>query len=219
MKKVVVSLLAVVSIILTSGCSGVSQEEYNSLVEENSKLQSDYESIKSEKDKLVNDIDTLQSEKDELQKTLDQENSQSNELYYCFDIETWMLGRPQSAVKQNEVSKYDDDVDLETTYYMEGSQFTVKVVHTIKDTLSPTLTAIHILSYEKAAADKIGNLLDDELKEYVIIYRNYNDGKGNVIMSSFWYLDEEDGELHHKMFSTLYGQKQGIVDEFQKIAG
>lgn len=128
-----------------------------------------------------------------------------------------MLGRPQSSIVQNEVSKYDDNVDLESTIYMEGTNFTAKMVHTIKDTLSPALTAIHIVSYEKAFADGVGDLLDDNLKEYVIIYRNYNDGYGSVIMHSYWYLDD-NAEIHHESFFTLYAQNQGIVDEYNKIA-
>ncbi len=142
--------------------------------------------------------------------------AKSDATDYCFDIDAWMLGRPQSTIVQNEVSKYDDDIDLETTIYMEGTNFTTKMVHTIKDTVSPALTAIHIVSYEKATADGIGNLLDDNLREYVIIYRNYNDGNGSVIMHSYWYLDDND-EIQHEFFFTLYAQNKGIVDEYKKI--
>ncbi len=215
MKKIF-SIILCATVVLTTGCSDVSQGEYNSLFEEKTELKNDNEKLQSEIANLHSELDTLKSEKTELERQHERLQAKSDATDYCFDIDAWMLGRPQSTIVQNEVSKYDDDIDLETTIYMEGTNFTTKMVHTIKDTVSPALTAIHIVSYEKATADGIGNLLDDNLREYVIIYRNYNDGNGSVIMHSYWYLDDND-EIQHEFFFTLYAQNKGIVDEYKKI--
>lgn len=214
MKKVIVSLLTVMTVVFSTGCSGVSQDEYYSLVEENSQLKATNASILSEKNNLEKEYDALKTEKE----ALEQSNLSSDEINYCFDIQTWMLGRPQSSIVKNDVEKYGDDVDLETTYYMENSNFTIKMVHTIKETLSPALTAIHIFSYEKATSNNIEKVLDDELKEYMIIYRNYNEGYGSVIARSFYYLDENN-VIRHNLFFTKYGVNKGIVDEYEKLEG
>lgn len=215
MKKFL-SVILCAAVVMATGCSGVSQGEYNSVFEEKTELKHDNEKLQDEIANLQSELDTLKSEKTELEQQYERLQAKSDATDYCFDIQTWMLGRPQSAITKKEVSKYDDNVDLETTYYIEGNDFTIKMVHTIKDTLSPVSTAIHIFSYEKAVADGIEELLDDQLKEFVIIYRNYNEGLGSVIMSSFWYLDDNN-ELQHELFGTLYAQKQGIADEYDKL--
>lgn|GEM_PF-6853762 len=215
MKKIFSIILCAAAVML-SGCSSISQDEYNSLVEEKTSLKYDNEKLQGEIADLQSELDTIKAEKSELEQKNVEAQAKIDAIDYCFDIDACMLGRPQSSIIQSEVSKYNDNVDLETAIYMEGTHFTSKMVHTIKDTVSPALTAIHIVSYEKAIADGIGNLLDDNLKEYVIIYRNYNDGHGSVIMHSYWYLDDND-EMHHDFFFTLYAQKQGIVDEYKRI--
>lgn len=218
MKKFVISLLAVVAVAFSSGCSGVSQNEYDSLAGENSQLKATNESLLNEKNDLVKEYEALKAEKEQLEQnnSSNNDNNSPDDYDYCFDIQTWMLGRPQSTIAKNEVSKYTDNVDLETTYYWENSELTVKMVHTIKDTLSPTLTAIHIYSYEKAASDNISELLDDKLKEYVIIYRNAN---GSIIGSSFYYLDDIDNKMNHLFVFTKYAESKGIVEEIQKLDG
>ena len=64
------------AVLLVSGCSsGVSQESYNSVVEENSKLQGEKFSLESEKSSLESEIKALKSENDELR----EENSKLQE--------------------------------------------------------------------------------------------------------------------------------------------
>lgn len=218
MKKFVISLLAVVAVAFSSGCSGVTQNEYDSLTEENSQLKATNESLLNEKNDLVKEYEALKAEKEELEQSNNSNinNNSPDDFDYCFDIQTWMLGRPQSTIVKNEVSKYTDDVNLETTYYWENSELTVKMVHTIKDTLSSNLTAIHIYSYEKAASEDMEELLDDKLKEYVIIYRNAN---GSIIGSSFYYIDDSDNKMNRLFVFTKYAESKGIVEEIQKLNG
>lgn len=56
MKKIF-SIILCAAVVLISGCSGVSQEEYNSLMEENSKLNSENNELKSKYDTLVSDTE------------------------------------------------------------------------------------------------------------------------------------------------------------------
>ena len=56
MKKIF-SIILCAAVVLTAGCSGVSQESYNSLVEENSRLQSEKNELKSKYDTLVSDTE------------------------------------------------------------------------------------------------------------------------------------------------------------------
>lgn len=225
MKKIL-SIILCAAVVLTTGCSGGSQEDYNSLLEENSRLKEENNELNEAGTQLLDEISTLNNNYEALNSDYEELKEETKDfeliqiknkaLEYCIDINAWMLGRPQSSIVQNEVSKYDDNVDLENVIYLEGTHFTAKMIHTIKDTLSPFLTAVHIASYEKALADNIGNLLDDDLREYVVIYRNYDDGYGSVIMHSYWYLDDDD-EMQHESFFTLYAQDLGIVDEYKKI--
>lgn len=60
MKKGLLSAI-LVAVLLVSGCSsGVSQESYNSVVEENSKLQSDNKSLQEKNNSLENDVAILE---------------------------------------------------------------------------------------------------------------------------------------------------------------
>ena len=54
MKKIF-SIILCAAVVLISGCSGVSQEEYNSLVEENSNLTSENDQLKEELEKIKTD--------------------------------------------------------------------------------------------------------------------------------------------------------------------
>lgn len=212
MKKFL-SIILYVAVVLTTGCSGVSQEDYNSLVEENSQLKADNERILSEKNDLAKEKSALQSEKDNLKQKYDDEVDKHNIQDYCEDISNWMLGRPQSSILKSETSTYDENVNLETTYYYENSIFTAKLVYTIKNTVSPLEAAVYISSYEKAMAEGMTDLMDDTLEEFVIIYRHSN---GSVIKTVFWYKDGNNA-IQRSGFFTLYGQNQGIADEYNKI--
>lgn len=70
MKKSVLAA-ALVGVMLLSGCSGVSQDEYNSLLEENSKLKEENNSLQSQNDSL--NIDNMANSK--VMDKISQENS------------------------------------------------------------------------------------------------------------------------------------------------
>ncbi len=198
MKKILSAILCAMTIMIT-GCSNVSQDEYNSLVEENEKLKSDCERIIAEKNALTKEIDNIKTNSEQEINALKEKHSK---IEYCFDICTWMLGRPQSSIVSHETSKYSDNVDLETTYYMENSELTIKMVHSIKENLSPTLIAIHMAAYEKSLDEGIQNLMNDGITEFVVIYRYTS---GDVIMSSYRYLDSSGLLITDHLFTAFVG--------------
>lgn len=77
MKKVLSIIL--VAIMLT-GCSSVSQEEYNSLVKENEQITGKYENLQNNYDIFNKNYDKLKSSYDELQKNFDEYKSKNIEL-------------------------------------------------------------------------------------------------------------------------------------------
>ena len=217
MKKIFSIILCAV-VVLVSGCSAGSQEAYNSVFEEKTELKYDNDKLKGEIAELQSELEALKTEKTELEQAHEKLQERIDITGECICIDARILGRPQSSIVDNEVTKYDDNVDLETTLYMEGTHFSSKIVHTIKDDLSPIETAIHMATYEKATADRIVNLLDDDLRELVIIYRNYNEGNGSIIAHSFWYFDDnEDNVIQRRCSFTTYGKNKGVMDEFYKI--
>lgn len=73
-KSILTAILA--GVMLLSGCSGVSEESYNSVVAENTKLQSEKSSLESEKSKIEGENSELQSKIAELE----QQNSDNEAL-------------------------------------------------------------------------------------------------------------------------------------------
>lgn len=71
MKKRLIALSAVICILLT-GCSGVSQEEYNALESANSELQSRVDEMTINNDALLKERDSLNSKYDELEGAYEQ---------------------------------------------------------------------------------------------------------------------------------------------------
>lgn len=209
MKKIFYIILCAAVVMLT-GCSGVSQDEYNSLVEENSKLKSDCERILAEKNDLAKEMNDLKSNLEQEIDNLKDEHSQKD---YCFDICTWMLGRPQSSIFNSYTSKYSDYVDLETTYFSENSELTMKIVHTIKKFTSTAQIAAHIVAYEKFIDEGMQLFMSEGVTEFVNIYRHAD---GNVIMSSYWYLDKNN-IIQHGCIWTSYGQGE-IHDRFTELS-
>lgn len=207
MKKLF-ALIMCLCLTLVTGCSSISREEYDALLAENSKLKSDYENVLIEKNVLAKEKSDLESN---LEQKLDGQNDAPSKKDYCFDICTWTLGRPQSSIVNHETSKYSDNVDLETTYYMENSEVTIKMVHSIKESLSPTLAAIHMAAYEKSLDEGIENLMNDGITEFVVIYRYTS---GNVIMSSYRYLDKSNSLTTYRIF-TNYGKGE-IFEKFSE---
>lgn len=67
MKKTVLAILIVCSLFL-QGCSGISQEEYDSLKQDRDSLQEEYNSLKQDKNTLQGEYDSLKQNNDTLQK-------------------------------------------------------------------------------------------------------------------------------------------------------
>lgn len=91
MKKSLIAAALAASLLL-SGCSGVSQEEYNSLVEENSRLQAENSSLQSQYDKL------------------NIEYAATNDLLESYGEEIYNLKLQLKSQTQSETS--DDSTDL-----------------------------------------------------------------------------------------------------------
>lgn len=79
MKKSIFAV-TICSCLLLSGCSGVSQEEYSSMLSANSKLEADNTDLQNEYSDLESKYNSLLSERDSLKKENDNLNSQVQEL-------------------------------------------------------------------------------------------------------------------------------------------
>lgn len=210
MKKFFVLIMSL-SLLLATGCSsGVSQETYNALVVENSKLKSDYENILVENNDLKSEMSNLKSN---LEQEINDLKDKHSNMDYCFDICTWMLGRPQSSIFNSYTSKYSDYVDLETTYFSENSELTMKIVHSIKNFTTPVQVAAHIVAYEKFTDEGMQLFMSKGVTEFINIYRQAD---GNVIMSSYWYLDKNNF-IQHNSFWTFYGKGE-ILDRYTELS-
>lgn len=182
MKKVVVSLLAVASVILTSGCSNVSKDEYNSLVEENSNLKS----------KISQQEDDLNKQKDS-----------KAEIYDCFDIYAKMLSLPKAAISEEHSNKHSSGLYEEDVFYNENGDLSAKVIMTFDYRLSAEEIAPFIKTHVDGINGTVGQLLQSStISAQVCIYRYDN---GNVIMSQCWY-KSDDGTIKAHMFFTSYGE-------------
>ncbi len=188
MKKLF-ALIMCLSLVLVTGCSssGVSQEEYDALAAENSKMESDYKKILTEKGDLTKEIEVLKSEKDRLEKELESNSNQpltSNNL--DVDVLSWMMGKPQSTIESCNTTKEADWLTTESTYYVDGSAISVKVVHTISSSVSAKKISSFIRSYELEQAAKVPDLFsnDSGIVELLVVYR-YDNGK--IIMTTCWY--------------------------------
>lgn len=121
MKKGIAFLLA--AIMLLAGCSGMSEESYNSVVSENEKLksrksslESEYNSLKSENERLKAENESLQAEIDELNKKLE---PQPNE---AFKKERFTIGSVQ--IETSKSNKW---------YYVEGDTLGITAVTYVDD--------------------------------------------------------------------------------------
>lgn len=77
MKKAIFAA-ALAAIVLLSGCSGVSQENYNSLVTENESIKSENSKLESENSSLKSENASLQEENSSLKSDNDSLKSNSN---------------------------------------------------------------------------------------------------------------------------------------------
>lgn len=186
MKKIF-SVILCVAVVLTTGCSNVSQDEYNSLVEENTQLKNDIERISDEKNDLAKETGSLQEELDA-------------QVQYL-DICTWMLGRPKSSEAKTESKNVRDGLTTESTYYIENSEPTAKNVTTFSSKYKPEEIASFMNGFEDQLEASANSLFELGAKNLISIYR-YEDG--NVIATFYLYKDKSNVVMH-KAFFTQYG--------------
>ena len=183
MKKIF-SIILCAAVVLISGCTGVSQEEYNSLVEENSKLT-------SETDQLKEELENLKSGKADTDD--------------CFEIYTQILGLPDTAISENTSNTYLGGISMETIFYLEKNTSVGKTTVTFDRDLSPEEIATKIKSNEDSVMDTVINALSTGITYGVFIYRYDN---GDIIMSHCWYKDD-NGDVQAPMFFTSRGEEIG----------
>lgn len=181
MKKIFSIILCAV-VLLTTGCSGISQEEYNSLVEENEKL-------KSETDRLKEELGNLKSGK-----------AYTDD---CFEIYARILGLPKAAISEELPNQISRGLYEEHIFYRENNELAAKTILSFDSSLS----AKDIAPYIKVYVDGVKDTANQTLQQYpmtanVFIYRYDN---GDVIMSQCWYKDN-NGEIKAPMFFTSYGE-------------
>lgn len=181
MKKIL-SVILCLSVLLASGCSNVTQEDYNSLVEEKSNL-------KSENDQLKGELNELKESKTEIDD--------------CFEIYAKVLSLPKSAISEEHSKQHSRGLYEEDTFYNNNNELTSKVVLTFDSSLSGKDIAPYIKAHVDGINNDINQLLQSSLTANVCIYRYSN---GNVIMSQCWYKDEE-GNINAPMFFTSYGKE------------
>ena len=80
MKKALLSVISAAVLLVTGCSSGISQESYNSVVEENSRLQSEKSAMESENPSMSGEKSSLESEN----VALKSENDQLREEKYQF---------------------------------------------------------------------------------------------------------------------------------------
>ncbi|MCH5206430.1 MAG: hypothetical protein J1F09_05705 [Oscillospiraceae bacterium] len=209
MKKIFAVLLCL-AVVLAAGCSsGVSQEEYDALVEENSQLKSDNSDLLGTKNSLTKEINSLESEKTELEQEINDLKNNHSSLDYCLDISTWMLGRPQSTVHLSDGYELEiTGTTVEAVLFDENFELTEKIVITFKRTLPSQLIAQFMKSFEDTY--NLSDMIEKGLTEGVVIYR-YDDGA--VIMSHFWYL--RDGIENKKVWSD---PGMDVMEKFEKAS-
>lgn len=191
MKKIF-SIILCAAVVLVSGCSGVSQEEYNSLVEENSKLN-------SKNDQLQDELDTFKTDK------VNVDN--------CFEIYAKILGLPKTAISEELPNQISRGLYEEHILYRENDELASKTILSFDSSLS----AQDIAPYIKVYVDGIKDVSGRTLQQYnnmitnVYIYRYDN---GNIIMSQCWYKDD-DGTIKAPMFFTSYGED--VAEELTRL--
>ena len=110
---------------MTTGCSGVSQEEYNSLVEENSNLTSENDQLKEELEKIKTDKANVDS---------------------CFEIYAKLLGLPKTAISEELPKQISRGLYEEHIFYRENDELATKTIISFDRSLSAQDIA-HILKF------------------------------------------------------------------------
>ncbi len=181
MKKIF-SIILCAAVVLTTGCSGVSQEEYNSLVEENSNLTSENDQLKEELEKIKTDKANVDS---------------------CFEIYAKLLGLPKTAISEELPKQISRGLYEEHIFYRENDELATKTIISFDRSLSAQDIAPYIKVYVDDTKDTISQMLQQyQMTANVFIYRYDN---GNVIMSQCWFKDD-NGTVKAPMFFTSYGE-------------
>lgn len=188
MKKVIMSLLVAISVVLASGC--VSQDEYNSLVEENSNL-------KSQTAQLEDDLNGLREDK--------------NDLVDCFDIYTTMLGLPKEAISEQKTINHGGGLDEEYVIYDDNGNLSSKDILTFPSNLSAEVVAPYIKVHMDGVKENIRQSFQYSLKAMICVYRYDN---GNIIGSQCWYIGE-DGGIKAPMNFPSYSRD--VYDELSRL--
>lgn len=190
MKKFL-SIILCASIIMTTGCSGISLEDYNSLVVENSKLS-------AENDQLKDELEEIKTAKDKLGD--------------CFDVCTKMLGLPKSAVYEEKPNQVSRGLYKEFVFYLDNDEISSKTIISFDSSLSAKEIAPYIKVYVDGVADGLNQTLQQRpTSTNGFIYRY---GNGKVIMSQYRYVDD-DGTVKSPIFFTSYGLD--VADELAKL--
>ena len=223
MKRILfVILAAVVLAVSLTGCSGVSQEEYDALVAENAELQNDNDelnnkcdSLEKDNSELTDDIAELQSDNSALKnenQRLENNLDTATQLIYLWDIDTWMLGRPETAVYSRSNEQIHESISTESTFYLEDGILSGKLIVTIKDDLAPDQIAAFIKSHMDTIYASMEETISEQFSENLVVYRYDN---GDVIMVYYHYYD--NNEMAVKNFSEWRSPGTAIHNEYAKL--
>lgn len=180
MKKIFSAMLCA-ALILMTGCSSVSQDEYNSLIEENKKLN-------SEAKRLEDEFEVLKADK--------------ADAYDCIEIYAKMLSLPESAILKTIPKQHSSGLYEEDTFYSENGESFAKLVLTFDRRLSVEAIAPYIKVFVDGIDDNIDQLEQSRVDANLCIYR-YDNGK--VLLLQCWHR-EDDGTMKSSMFFTFYGK-------------
>ncbi len=195
MKKLF-ALIMCLSLVLVTGCSSISREEYENLIAENSRLESDYEQLLMEKNDLAN--------------MLDEAKTRNKAITDCFELCNEMLGRPNAAIAKENSEIYLDGISEDSYFYLEEKVLSGKSIITFNRSMPSAEIAGKIKVHTDANSEDITNiLLTSSIKSSAFIYR-YDNGK--VIMSHYWYKDSNDN-----VQERLFWFSKEVGDEYDKL--
>ncbi len=223
MKRILsVVFAAVVLISSLVGCSGVSQEEYDALLAENTALQAEKSDLNEKCESLEKDYSELSENISELQlenTTLKNENQQMSgyldtgaQIISLWDIDTCMLGRPETAVYSHNSEQVHESISTEKTFYLEDDILSGKLVVTFKNDMPLDEIATFIKSNMDSIYSSMKDLISEKVRANIVIYRYEN---GDVIMVYYHYYDTTDNTA--KSFSGWRPAGMDVHSEYAKL--
>ena len=217
-----VILAAVVLAVSLTGCSGVSQEEYDALVAENAKLQSENDelndkcdSLEKDNSELTDNISALNSDNSALKsenQRLENNLDTATQLLYLWDIDTCMLGRPETALYSRNTEQVHEYISTESTFFLEDDVLSGKLVVTFKDGLTHDQTAAFIKSHMDTIYASMEETISEKFRENLVIYRYDN---GDVLMVYYHYFDANEKAV--KNFSGWRPAGMEVYSEYAKL--